>query len=93
MERRLIDAGTVIKSIVAEKNAVEKTKRDGTSDEYEIGVHVGLTLAHGMVLNAPVIDAVEVIRCKDCGRKPTCKHTRSLGINGYCSEGERKEAT
>ena len=39
------------------------------------------------------VDAVEVVRCKNCERKPTCKHTRSLGINGYCSEGVRKETT
>lgn len=39
----------------------------------------------------PAIDAVEVVRCKDCRHKKTCGHTRRLGINGYCSEGERKE--
>ena len=43
--------------------------------------------------HAPTIDAVEVIRCKECEKKPTCKHTRSLGINGYCSDAERKETT
>lgn len=39
-------------------------------------------------VEAPTIDAVPVIRCKDCKHKPTCKHSRRLGINGYCSEGE-----
>lgn len=39
--------------------------------------------------NEPTIDAVEVVRCKDCKLRPTCKHTRALGINGYCSDGEK----
>lgn len=63
MERRLIDAGMVIKSIVAEKNAVEKTDYKGRMDEFEVGVNNGLTLAHAMILNAPTIDAVE-LPCK-----------------------------
>lgn len=44
------------------------------------------------VLTAKVVEAEEVVRCKNCMKKPTCKHARSLGINGYCSEGkERKQ--
>lgn len=46
--------------------------------------------------NAPTIDAVEVVRCKDCvvGKYPetaTCQMRRILGDNGYCSIGERRE--
>lgn len=36
----------------------------------------------------PTIDAVPVVRCKDCKHRKTCTHSRRLGINGYCSEGE-----
>lgn len=42
------------------------------------------------IKDAQTVDAVEVIRCKDCKHQKTCKHTRNLGINGYCSDGERK---
>lgn len=42
-----------------------------------------------MVKAQPTIDAVPVIRCKDCKHRKDCTHTRSLGINGYCSEGEK----
>lgn len=46
------------------------------------------------LINAqPTIDAVEVVRCNDCMHKKTCKRIRSLGIYGYCSEGERRETT
>lgn len=36
------------------------------------------------------VDAVEVVRCKDCMKRKTCGHTRALGINGYCSDAERR---
>lgn len=39
------------------------------------------------------IDAVEVIRCKHCQHQKTCDHARRLGINGYCSDGERRETS
>lgn len=52
------------------------------------------------IKNAPTIDAVEIVRCKDCkylGIKDLvyryCKY-RMTGIimpNDYCSYGERKE--
>ena len=34
-------------------------------------------------------NCVEVVRCKDCMKRPTCEHTRALGINGFCSDGEK----
>ena len=40
--------------------------------------------------NLPAVDAVEVVRCKDCEREQTCKIAQRLGIYGYCSEGERR---
>lgn len=42
----------------------------------------------GWIKDAPTVDAVEVIRCKDCKHHKNCTHSRRLGINGYCSEGE-----
>ena len=35
-------------------------------------------------------NTIDIIRCKNCEHQKTCKHTRRLGINGYCSEGERR---
>ena len=37
----------------------------------------------------PTIDAVEVVRCRDCVHFGECLVTE----NDYCSKGERKEAT
>lgn len=50
--------------------------------------------------NAPTIDAVQVIRCKDCKyydtpknfKKPYCMRGAYVKVNAddYCSKGERK---
>ena len=39
------------------------------------------------VRNAPTVDAVEVVRCRDCVHFGECLVTE----NDYCSKGERKE--
>ncbi len=52
--------------------------------------------------NAPTVDAVEVVRCKDCIRRydtdecPMCfliegKYYEYTNGNGFCDRGERKE--
>ena len=40
---------------------------------------------------APIIDAVEVVRCKDCICHNECKFEQRQGLDGFCSYGERKE--
>ena len=43
------------------------------------------------VKDAPTVDAVPVVRCKDCEIEQTCKLAQYLGENGFCSYGERKD--
>lgn len=44
--------------------------------------------------SAPTVDAVEVVRCKDCKEFETIGYCLfwgdDMGDNGYCSYGERK---
>ena len=42
--------------------------------------------------NAPTVDAVEVVRCRDCQKFKTygCRMVAS-GYDDFCSYGERKE--
>ena len=49
-----------------------------------------LSQLHEAVRNYPSVDAVEVVRCKDCQCHGTCTHEQYLGLNGFCSYGERK---
>ena len=49
--------------------------------------------------NAPTVDAVEVVRCKDCRHSETCpdmvlwcnENNRLIYGEAFCSYGERKE--
>ena len=53
-----------------------------------------------MIADASTIDAVPVIRCKDCARNPNngkarticpCPMDRYMGDEGFCSKAELKE--
>lgn len=39
----------------------------------------------------PSADAVLVVRCVDCVCHSICLHEQYLGLNGFCSHGERRE--
>ena len=39
---------------------------------------------------APTVDAVVVVRCKDCVSHNLCKFEQFQGLDGFCSYGERK---
>lgn len=38
----------------------------------------------------PLTDAIEVVRCKDCIRHTLCRFEQGLGLDGFCSKGERR---
>ena len=42
------------------------------------------------IADAPTINAVPVVRCKDCVSHNLCKFEQFQGLNGFCSYGERK---
>lgn len=46
-----------------------------------------------MIQDAPTIDAVPVVRCKDCKQLQCCNFTQFLGVDGYCSYGEYNRNT
>ena len=55
-------------------------------------VHVGDPgKARKLIADAPTVDAVEVVRCKDCVSHNLCKFEQFQGLNGFCSYGERKK--
>lgn len=92
---RLKDADSLCENIVREKNLI------ATDNMHDIGMNNGLALAHAMVLIAPTVDAVEVVRCKDCRHRDDitkqCAHPKAMGWDAlepedddFCSYGERK---
>ena len=79
-ENRLIDANAFLKDILTAgigKTIIEYSESD-------IGY---------MIRKRPTVDAVEVVRCRECKHLGFCGDATNLevmGFYGYCSRGERK---
>lgn len=85
-EKRLIDANAFLKDILTAgigKTIIEYSESD---------------IAY-MIRKRPTVDAVEVVRCKDCKhqmamwcwRAEEGMNHRRVGSNGFCFCGERKD--
>ena len=91
---RLIDVELLTEHLFANIEH-DKTVDDGIekSDKEAFAFKCGWNDALKSVMeNAPTMDAVPVVRCKDCKFTNECLLYLGTGnLNGYCSEGERKE--
>ena len=96
---RLIDADRLNKPIYAEEDNITGS---GMSYDEICGYNDGIDIAWNKIDQAPTIDAVPVIRCKDCIRRydtdecSMCfliegKYYEHTNENGFCDRGERKE--
>ena len=81
-EKRLIDANALI------DDWNKKIKRMVRDSDGKAPVDFGLVICE--LSKAHTVDAVEVVRCKDC-KKEWCYMRQELVANGFCSEGERKD--
>lgn len=92
----LIDRSAVL-------NSIEDWMDDGTGDEFDRGYDIAMRRAMRIIRNAHAVDAVPVIRCKDCkwwglpeGMYATenvkhCEFGRYMvASDGYCVYGEVK---
>ena len=83
---RLIDADVAVENIEEWLNSV------GTA---LIGKGLSYTCElMGCIEDVPTIDAVPVVRCRECKHLGFCGDSTNLevmGFYGYCSRGERKE--
>jgi hypothetical protein len=80
------------------------TEQEAYGQAYENGYAKGYTEgkkdAMKAINNTPTVDAVEVVRCKDCGRgdqyanRPPyiycMEHSKLVDKDDFCSYGERK---
>ena len=96
---RLIDADRLNKPIYAEEDNITGS---GMSYDEICGYNDGIDIAWNKIDQAPTIDAVPVVRCKDCIRRydtdecPMCfliegKYYEYTNESGFCDSGERKE--
>ena len=88
---RLIDADKLIVELYQDQ------PMDWTGSDAEVQEFIDWELFRNMVINAPTVDAVPVVRCKDCA-VPHNKYTGCPKLNGlvtppdfYCPFGERKD--
>lgn len=69
----------------------------------QVNDEVGLTKLRNIVLtdknlkclsfrraDADPIEFIKVVRCKDCQCHGTCRYEQYLGLDGYCSKGEKE---
>ena len=58
------------------------------NSSYQEGFDHGLDKAQRVILDAPVADVVEVVRCKDCKwySELVCGEGKLLGSQGWCNE-------
>ena len=95
---RLIDADLLIEQIDTERNILVKDGRLGAE-------HILVHYVREFIEDAPTVDAVQVVHCKDCkysdtynlSDEPTDMPLKCLGIryggvyeNCFCEHGERK---
>lgn len=102
MESDLISRKALVKEILAEREKIRLTvvPRYGfgvpVSDQHGQSMRGGIRKALHCVETAPAVDAVEVVRCKDCefGQKPTvCERLGTVvKPNDFCSRGVKKDA-
>ena len=90
-EKRLIDATDPLKQL---SDYMEKLH---CPDDYRDGLYRGMEMAESYIKNAPTVDAVEVVRCKNCKYYDAiCGVCQNLGSetmapSDFCSYGEKKE--
>ena len=75
---RYIDADKLIKKVFP-YNGVDKKN-------YSINAQA----VYEAINNAPTEDVAKVVRCKDCEAYDEYTFCEHMGMNGFCSYGERK---
>ena len=99
-DKRLIDANALDERF---DKRVEWLRLD-VHDQYSLGLYHGAVTDKDLINEMPTVDAVEVVRCKDCkhawihpcgyvychmdGRNA---YEMTFNLDSFCSYGERKE--
>lgn len=103
MKQRLINATAVVKDILAERDKISLTHEE----RYGFGVKFpsrhgqamrgGIRKALRCIETAPTVNAIEVVRCRDCihfDGWDYCAHEKmehgQCRYNDFCSYGERR---
>lgn len=71
---------------------------DNGMGKWESGLWIRYKLFEKVIEETPAVDAVEVVRCKDCRHWITesnddwCEYTGcDINLDGFCEDGERRD--
>ena len=53
---------------------------------------ISIKAVKAMIEAEQSIDAVPVVRCEDCLMRGVCRFELGIGLDGFCSQGKRKES-
>jgi len=83
-EKRLIDADALMD--VIRQHEYPLSTQFGSIDNgmFTLGIQQAVD-------EAPTVDAVEVVRCKDCIYRHSSEFCECRPEDGYCNDGERKD--
>lgn len=90
-DKRLIDYDEIRRLFDAQYKETVQLIRDGKTHLDNLAE--GFTEADRIIQKIPTVDAVEVVRCKDCKHRYSdswCEYVDD-DDNFYCARGERKE--
>ncbi len=101
---RLIDAEELIENIDERLEVIDmqiRTSPTKETKEHWMGKYAGTNYVRNKILEAPTVDAVEVVRCRDCEKYDADVITDGVGwcnandcgacADGYCEQGKRKD--
>jgi hypothetical protein len=103
-KKRLIDANALRQELqkIIDETQKWRTQKAGKTEAwlyvdeiYKLDNWLGIYAECADLLDdAPTVDAVEVVRCKDCKKRETCRTTNVWAVmpgdDWYCADGERK---
>lgn len=96
----MIDENKLMEEVRQWKRKVDKDCGEMPNVSYLTGYISALSVVEGMIAQQPTIDAVEVVRCKDCrscgvykSGNLYCTHQNAITNpkpNDFCCHGERR---
>lgn len=58
---------------------------------YAVGLDCGFIITEQIIKEQPTVEAKPVVHCRECCFLEVCKTSQWLGIDGYCSRGEKHD--
>ncbi len=86
-EKKIIDYLELKKLFDEEYKKTAALIRDG--EEHLDNLAEGFYEADRVIFRLPTVDAVEVVRCKDCKHRCSGEYCECRPEDGFCNDGER----